>query len=233
MLILKINDEREKIRKVKGVFRKRVFYESFSDVSRSTLNVNGKNVITLELPFSKINNEDVIKLLNIYKGRVLISEKYRETDSLREYIFSPKEYYQRAALSSLFNQMKIVNREWKTVGIKITEFVPFKELFRIVKISKSLIFITEENPMTDKFTNDCYYEFGAIVSVKREFNSEKCDVYLDLEEIDDKGKLMIQVKGKDFLLYPDVSYFQDNPEYQKLLHFNIDHNIICAAFSNK
>lgn len=233
MLVLKITDERDTVRKVKGVFRKKIVYEELSHINRSSLCINGKTVITLELPFSKMNCDDVIKLLNIHKGQVLASEKYNGIDNLKGYIFSPKEYYQRAVVSSLINQMKNLNKELETVCIKTAEFVPFKELFEIVRISKSVVLIAPKNIFTNKFLSDCYYEYGAVVTVKGGADSLKYDVFLDLDEIDDKGKLMISVKGKSFLLYPDISYFQDNIEYQKLLPFNIEHNKICAAFSDK
>ncbi len=233
MLVLKITDEREKIKKVKGVFRKKIIYEKNEEIKRYSLNVNGKTVVVLELPEVKLESEDVLTLLKVYEGRVLTSKENVNNPLLQEYLFDPKEYYQRAVLSSLINQMKTVNKEWKNVNIKVTDFLPFKELFEIVKISKSVVLITEKSVLTEKFINDCYYEFGAIVTIKGDCIPLKYDIFLNLEEIDNNGKLMIEVKGKDFLLYPDMTYFQENPEYQKLLPFNIEHNIICAAFSGK
>lgn len=230
MLVLKINGEREKIKKVKGLFRKKIFYETPEDIKRYSVEVKGKKVLVLELTEKDLDKEDVITLLKMYKGRVLVSEDNINYELLKEYLFDPKAYFQRAVLSSLKNQIRTVNKEWKNICIKIDDFSPFTELFELVKISKKVTFITQKNPTTNKFLNDCYYEFGAMVSVKGECSSEN-DVFLDLDKIDGNGKLMINVKGKSFLLYPDTTYFTGDEEYKKLVNFNIHHNLICAAFS--
>ena len=232
MLILKINEEREKIKKTKGIFRKKIIYEKTDDIKRYSININGKSAIVLELPEEEIGNEDVLSLLKIYKGRVLVAEEYYHNDILKEYLFVPKEYYQRAILSSFKNQIMTVNREWKNVCIKTENFYPFKELFQIVKISKTLTLLTPKNTLTENFLKECYFELGAIVSVK-DICPQKTDVYLDLDLIDEKGKLMVNVKGRDFILYPDATYFDDKEEYNKLFMFNIEPDKIKAAFSDK
>ena len=232
MLILKINEETEKIKRIKGVFRKKIIYEEATDIKRYSISINGKNAIALELPYKEIENEDVLSLLKIYKGRVLVAEEYYNNRMLKDYLFVPKAYCQRAILSSFKNQLITVGRDWKNVCVKTTDFVPFQELFQIVKKSKALTLITEKSVLTDKFLEECYYELGAIVSVK-EACPAKTDVYLDLDMIDAKGRLMINSGGRDYILYPDAMYFDDNEEYHKLSSFNIDHNKIQAAFSDK
>ncbi len=233
MLILKICDEEEKTKKVKGIFRKKIIYESQEIIKRYSVDINGKDVVVLELSEHKLNSEDALMLLKIYKGRVLVSEEKKDLSVLQQYLFSPKEYYKRAILSSLINQIKCMNNEWKNICIKTELFSYFKELLEVVRISKKVILLTKANSETDRFLNDCYYEYGSVVTVKEENDCIKYDVFLDLDEIDDKGRLMITVKDKNFLMYPDISYFESNVEYQKLLPFSINHNEICAAFSDK
>lgn len=232
MLILKINEEREKIKRIKGIFRKKIIYEKLEDIKRYSINVNGKTVTVLELSASEIGNDDFLSLLKIYKGRVLVSEEYYRNDILKDYLFDPREYYKRAILSSFKNQIRTVRKDWNNVCIKTDEFSPFKELFEIVKISKTLTLVTQRSTLTDEFVNECYYEFGAIIFLK-EACPLQTDVFLNLDLIDAKGKLMINVRGREFILYPDATYFDGNEEYQKLLMFNVDHNKICAAFSDK
>ncbi len=233
MLILKFDDEREKIDNTK----KRLFKKSRAlrnnELKRYSINVNGKAAIVLELTEKDLQYEEVLTLLKIYKGRVLVTSKYKNEEILKEYLYSPKEYYQRALISSLVNQIKSVNKDWKNICVKIKSFFPFKEFYELVRISKAVAILTEANAYTHKFSEDCYYDFGAIVSVKTEISTNKFDIILDLDSIDNNGKLMINVKGKEFLLYPDMRFFENNTEYQKLLQYNIEHNIICAAFSNK
>lgn len=230
MLILKINEEREGIKKTKGVFRKKIIYEKAKDIKRYSININGKNVIVLELPGNEIGSKDVLSLLKVYNGRVLVPQNYYHNEILKTYLFDPNEYFKRAILSSLKNQIRTVCKDWKNVCIKTNEFSPSKELFEIVKISKSLTLLTTKSRLTEEFVNECYYELGAIVFIK-ESSPLYADVFLDLEQIDSKGQLTVSAKGREHILYTDASYFEDKDEYKKLSIFNIDHNQICAAFS--
>ena len=233
MLVLNFFDERENVEKNKKHFFKKHRKNNNNKINRYSINVNGKNVLVLELTEKDLLKEDVLALLKIYKGRVLVSEKYKNSDGLKEYLYSPKEYYQRALISSLVNQIKTINKEWKNICIRTENFEPFKELYELVRISKKVTIIGENNLHTEKFSKDCYYEYGAIVSVKKEISVLKYDVFLNLDEVDNSGKLMINVNTKDFILYPDTRYFESCTEYQKLIPFGLEHNDICSVFSNK
>ncbi len=233
MLIFNVVDEREGKKKKRGLWGRKRVYESEIGIKRESVSINGKTVIVLNIPRNMLKSEDVLTLLKAYKGKVLKSKNNADADFLNEYLFNPKPYYQRASLSSFVNQIKVINKEWKSICIKICEFMPFRELFDVVRFSKSVTLITDENVLTYKFINECFYKYGAVVTVKSETTSSEYDVYLDLDEIDDGGKLMIKVKDKNCLLYPDSSYFQDDGEYLNVLPYNIEHNIVCAAFSDK
>jgi len=233
LLILNFNNERVKTKNnKKRVFKKNRGLKN-NELNRYSINVKGKTAIVLELSEKDLEYDEVLTLLQIYKGRVLVPSEYANIELLKDFLYNPNEYYQRALLSSLINQMKTVNRDWKNICIKTEKFSLFKEFYELVRISKKVTFLTEPNAYTERLIRDCYYEYGAIVSVKIDEEKHKFDVSLDLDKIDDKGKLMINVKDRDFLLYPDVRYFENQTEYQKLLPFQIEHNIICSAFSDK
>ena len=229
MLILNLNCEGQYNKKVKKRYLKT---RKNNSLERYSINVNGKNAIVLELTEDDLSNSDVLTLLKIYKGRVLASVEYVCKENIKEYLFDPVDYYKRALISSLINQLKTINRDWMSVSIKTKCFKPFKELYELVRISKAITIITDNNASTHKFLNECYNEYGAIVSVDKECYKRDA-VFMNLDEIDNKGKLMISVKGREFLLYPDNRYFENSVEYQKLSKYNIEHSIICAAFSDK
>lgn len=230
MLILKFSDEREAVKKPKRWFRNNLKNKEFK---RYTITVDGKPVTVLELGKDDLQSEDVLTLLKINRGKVLVPQEYANEELLTEFLYNPKEYYQRALLSSLINQVKSVNKDWKNFSIKIEEFLPHKELYELVRISKTVTIITHSNSFTERFSKECYYEYGAIVSIKDDVLSQKSDVFIELDAIDDKGKLMINVNGKDFLLYPDMRYFENCDDYEKLIPFNLGNNIVCSAFSAK
>ena len=233
MLVLDFVNERELCRKPQRRFFRKKSTENNKELKRYSVNVNGVNLTVLELTENDLNNEDVLTFLRIYKGRVLVSEKFKEKEVLKKYLYLPDEYYQRALLSSLINQIETVNRGWKSVAVKIVEFTPHKEFYELVRLTKSVTLITPNNLYTEKFLKDCYYEYGAIVTVKKESVLTKNIVYLDLNEVDNNGRLMINAKGKNLLLYPDIKYFENRSEYQKLAPYNLEHNLICSAFSDK
>ncbi len=233
MLIMKFIDDNGNKEKIKKRFYKKRKNIKNNVMNRYSINVNGKTVIVLELSEKDLQSEDVLTFLKIYKGRVLVPKKYANQEIIKEYLYNPKYYYQRTLLSSFINQIKAVNKEWRNICIKTEVFTPFKELFEIVKITKSVIIITQTNAIVQKFLDDCYYEFGAVVYVRNDEYIFEKDVYLDLDAINTEGKLFINVKGRDLLMYPDTSFFENCSEYQKLLPYNIEHNIICAAFSDK
>lgn len=233
MLILSITEGAKKERKHGSFFHRKAVRGSPCDFRRSSVNINGKNVIILNISEDGLKCEEVRTLLKIYRGRVLLSKGKNQVELPRNLLFDPKRYYMRAVLSSLVNQMKTVNKEWKKVCIKIETFEPVKEFYQIVKSAKALCLLTPKSPLTDSFVNNCYNEYGAVVKVADDCFLDFYDVFLNLEEVDEKGRLIIKVKGKPLLLYPDMTYFESNTEYQKLADFDIEHDVVCAAFSGK
>ncbi len=235
MLVLKIVGEEKEHNKHGRFFKRKRKVELNCNIIRKNIAINGKLIMILEIPFSMMYDENVEKLLKIYKGRVLVGEKYSDLDFYNEYLFSAKKYYQRAILSSVVNQIKANSKEWKDIGIELGEFYICNEFYEIVRNFKSVTLITGRNIYLEKFIDDCYYEFGAIVAVKddREIYRDKYAVYLNLDDVDAKGKLIINVNGKPSLLYPDASYFSAKEEYSKLEEFEINSDLICAAFSGE
>ncbi len=233
MLILSFVGERENdVKKKRYILRKKRVRKN-ELLNRYSMIVKGKSVLVLELNEPGLKSEDVQMLLKMYKGRVLVSEKYKNHDELRAYLYSPKAYYQRALLSSLVNQIRNINKEWGNICIKTDDFYSFKELYELVRITKNVVIIGERNNYTDKFIKDCFYEYGAIVSVRNDcFDMGKC-IVVDLDEIDDSKKLLIKVCSKEFVLYSDARFFESCQEYQKLMPFDLAFNEICAVFSDK
>lgn len=232
MLVLKIDTEREAIKKRKGVFNKKTNNVVSSGVVRSTVNINGVNAVVMELPLSATKTEEFATLLNMYSGRLLCSSNNCTVISA-DYLFSAKSYYQRALLSSLVNQAKIISADCNSVCVKIKDFFICNELYRLVKIFKNVTIITAVNALTNEFADKCYYEYGAKVKIKGNHTPLTGSVLINLDNADEKGRLIINACGKECLLYPDSTYFENNAEYNKLHGFDIEHNLICAAFSGK
>lgn len=230
MLILNLIDESDCLEKKKKIFSRKKVSDKDNPV-RYSLTVNGKNVVVLELTSKALQSADVQMLLKIYKGRVLVSGKNVGSEILKDYIFNPCNYYKQAILSSLVNQIKTVNNNWRNVCIKTVEFTLFKEFYEVARFSKKLTLITQPGVLTDSFFQNCYYDFGAVINVKNDDTNVDCDVYLNLDEVDVTGRVLVSSTGKNFLLYPDITYFKYKQEFEKLAPYGIEHNVVCAAFS--
>ena len=233
MLILRITDEVYGRGRNRILFRRRGDKGEFCDFKRSSVKVNGKNAVVLEITERSIDCDEFRTLLKIYQGRVLLCDGDKRVGIPESVLFNPKKYFMRALLSTLANRINTVNKEWKRIIIKTDDFEPYKEFYPVVKISKSLCLQTKNTPLTKKFAHTCYNEYGAVVQISEDADKNLYDVFLDFEEIDKDGKLIIAVKGKPTLLYPDVTYFENNSEYEKIANLGIDYNTVCAAFSDK
>jgi hypothetical protein len=77
LLILNFVDDNDTKKKQKKLFSKKKLSNSKSEFKRYSLNVNGKNVIVLDLTEKDLHNDDILMLLKIYKGRVLVSTEYQ------------------------------------------------------------------------------------------------------------------------------------------------------------
>ena len=235
MLVLKINTEKEFVKKRKGVFSKKSISVQSNGVVRSTVNINGVKAIVMELPLAATKTEEFNTLLKMYSGRLLCANTDNDNSHIinADYLFSPKAYYQRALLSSLVNQVKIISADCSRVCMKVEAFFICKELYSLVKVFKDVTINTKPSALTTQFVSQCYNDFGAIVKIKSDYIALSNTVLVDLDKADEKGRLIINACGKEYFLYPDSTYFECNAEYNKLQGFNIDYNLLCAAFSGK
>lgn len=232
MLILKVTERTIDNTKSRHFFRKRKNNVNSEDFKRSSLKVMGTNVVVLETYSDKLECEDMERLIKAYEGRILLPENSNITLP-EEVLFNPKRYYMRAVLSSLINQIRTVHGDWRRICIKIDEFEPFKELYKVVEISKSLCLLTKRNSGVNKFVDACYNEYGAVVSVKENIEPSFWNVFLDLEKTDKRGRLIVEENGVPLVLYPDAAYFENKEEYRAVLNYGVEHKTVCAAFSDK
>lgn len=226
MLIIKLLSENNK-----KTTKKRKRKKNEPVINRYSININTSNLTVIELPPSELNNPDVKKLINIHKGEILLSEISLKNAIPEEYLFNPKPYFNKALLSSLSKQMIFLKEKYQSVCIVYPDFEPHTSMLEIVRYARSFTLITKQNLLTENFKEDCFYNYGAIISVKEtEPEINRYDIYADFNKTEDNAKLMLYLKGLPTLLNADPDYFQYKSELDVITSYGIDNKTAYAAF---
>lgn len=230
MLIIKIIPEREGREKLKGKRKKQKQKNEL--IKRFSVNINTTCATVLELPCSELKNPDIEKLFKIYKGRILLSENAPKNTVPEEYLFNPKPYFNRALLSALSKQMIFLSKDNRSFCLKYPDFSPTVTMSEIVRYARSFTLITPKSTLAQQFKEECYETLGAIITVKEEEpNIDKFDVFADFTKTDENAKLIMTVKGKDAVLYPDPEFFRCKNKIDMAFSYGINEKIACAAFA--
>lgn len=231
MLIINIKNEELKREKKTFLRKKRRDYEV--PFTRNSIKIADKDCTLLEFNSENIDNVNLEKLLKIYKGRILASNDVMGKYIPEKYRFDCKPYFKRAVMSALATYIENSNNKNVSLCIRDSNFRLFSEAVRLAKISRNLIIISEENINTQKFSDYCFLQFGTLVKFKKISETYSFDIYLNLDEIDESGKVWIKIDGKDSILYPDPEYFRCDSGLNNVLSYGIPIKIACAAFEIK
>lgn len=229
MLILKIVDEPVIVTQRKSFFGKKKVIET-PMIKRENLKIGSKNIVLLELPLSELNNTDVKRLMNVFKGRILITPQNKISFVDASYIFDARCYYSKALLSSLAKQISFNKTEIMSACLKYDDFEITDELFDVAKTTRNLTVIAKNSKLTDKFKNECFDKFGAYISFsQKELSAGLFDVYADFSKIDNDGQIIIKEKGREKRFYPDTKYFIPNDNTIILTDIGINEKTACAC----
>lgn len=229
MLVLKIVDEPVIVTQRKSLFGKKNVIET-PMIKRENLKIGSKNIVLLELPLSELNNTDVKRLMNVFKGRILITPQNKISFVDASYLFDSRCYYSKALLSSLAKQIPFNKKEIMSVCLKYDDFEITDELFDVAKTTRNLTVIAKSSKLTDKFKNECFDKFGAYISFsEKELSASLFDVYADFSKTDNDGQIIIKEKGMEKRFYPDTKYFIPNDNTKILTDIGINEKTACAC----
>lgn len=233
MLVLKIIDEPIIISKRKTFFGKKKVVET-PQIKRENLKVGSMNVVLLELPLSEFDNADLKRLVNVYKGKILITPQNKIDLLDNSYFFDLRRYYRKALLSSLAKYISFNKEDIMSVCLKYDDFEITDELFYVAKFTRNLEIVTKYSKLTECFKNECFEKFGAYISFsQKEVSSGEFDIYADFSKIDNEGQLIIKENGKERCFYPDAKYFIPNNYTKILTAIGINEKIACACVNLK
>ena len=199
-------------------------------IERKNFKYNKKIHTIVSVPENMLECEDFFKLIKMYKGQILASDDERINTIIEPYRFNPSQYFKEAVFSSLHNLI-ISEKNIKTVCIKDTDFKPSKALYEIVKVSKNTIIESEPSIETQRFCDECYYNFGAFVRITRFHLNRENGLFLNTADIDSEGKGVVLVDGKQAIIYPDPKYFNCDNQLKELLRYKIPIKTLCAGFN--
>ena len=201
MLIIKILSE-EKDRK-KSLFKrsKKMLYNR-----RSVLIDN--NVYTLiECTDSFCVSEEFQRLLNVYKGQLLLPEKGNLKKLHNEYLFDVRPYLKRAVISGFTKYIKDNIYHNNTLCVIDDNFVFTKEYLDLAHKVRNLVIISENNLEAQRFMDYCYLNLGTFVRFKEKLMDIKWDLYIDLTEVSEPGAVLVRFNDKTSVFFPDNEYF--------------------------
>lgn len=206
-------------------FKKQIRIDPFK---RSSLSICDKPCTVIEFEESMLPTLDIERLLNTFKGQIIVTRNVQEKIIPYEYRFDYKPYFKRALLSSLLNNLG-KNISSISVCVNDDSFQFSNEYCKLANAVKTFTLVSENSCETDKFCNYCFVEYGNYITVEKKIDTN-CDVIIDFHKLDNDGRIIITKEGNEQLLYPDPKYFLVKEEFLGLINMGIDPKILCAAF---
>lgn len=228
MLILDIKNPI--IKEKKSFFRRKIIIQQ--GIERRNFKYNKKIHTIVSVPENELESDELLKLMKMFKGQVLACDDEKINTIVEPYRFNPLQYFKEAVYSSLCNVIKDESNI-KTVCIKDNDFRSSVALSDIVKISKNTIIETEPSIETQRFCDECYYNFGAFVRITRFHTDREKGVFFNTADIDFDGKSTVLIDGKEAIIYPDPKYFVCDNQIKELLKYKIPIKTLCAGFNEK
>lgn len=174
-------------------------------------------------------SEECKRLLNVYKGKVLVPENDGIKSICKNYLFDTKPYLKRAVLSALSKYVNECSCHNNTLCVVDDDFVFCKEYLELAKRIRNLIIISETNIDAQKFMDYCLLNLGVVVRFKKDFKGFLWDLFVDLTDIFNDGRVFIRYKNGEGIIHPDKEYFICKDEYKEILSLGISSLDLCAA----
>ncbi len=222
MLILKFNEENNK--KTLKLFRKKrknIVHNKSSFVCKSII----FNVV--EISENDLFNQEIISLLNKYKGAVLDTRNKEINSHLSSYLYDYSFYVKRAVLSSFIDFVSA--SDIRDIVIYDENFRFSQEYVRLAQICRRLVIYCNENKEIIMFSKYCYNKFGLNVFVNDESFVNGKKIYLNLDNVKKEGSITLNNGDKIFEIVPDKKYFTENSFVNKLMNLGVSHDMACAV----
>ncbi len=225
MLIIKISSSNKEGHKNR-YFKKQIRPDAFK---RSCQSFCGKACTILEVNEGMLYTLNLDRLFNTFKGSIIGPIDDIEKIVPEEFRYDYKPYFKRALISSLVNNLGDLSRNF-SVCVKDNNFIFSKEYCKLANNVKTFTLVTNENADTERFCNYCFVEYGNFIKLTGELKTKE-DVFVNFDDVDINGKILILKEGKEQLLYPDPRYFLVKDDFLGLINMGVDPKILCAAFS--
>ncbi len=222
MLILKLNKEKKK--KSLNLFRKKqknIVHNKSSFVCQNVI----FNVV--ELSESDLYNEEIITLLNKYKGAVLDTQNKEVNDYLTSYLFNYSFYIKRAIVSSFIGFL--TTSDIRDVVVYDENFKFSEEYVRLAEICRRLVIFCNENKEIIVFSKYCYNKFGLNVFINDESFVKGKSIHINLNNVKKREPISVWDGNNNLEITADSEYFAENSSVKKLTNFGVSHDMACAV----
>ena len=219
MLILKFCETKK--RKRQSIFRKNqnVFQTSGFICNNIVFNV-------IELNKKNLKKEEVVVLLNKYKGAVLDTADKEANVFLAEYMFDCTPYIKRALLSNI--SKFLINQKGYCLKIEDDDFRFSSEWVNLARICRKVSLYGIENNDMRNFADYCYNEFGLNVFINDELITNDDCIYINMNKGASQG--YAELNGiTEKKIYADSEYYNCNDSAIKLMNYGVSREMACAA----
>ena len=216
MLILKFIEEKKRRRLFR---RKETPFKTNGFICSNTV----FNVV--ELHKCNMKNDEVVTLLNKYKGYILETSDTNINKSISDYLFDCTPYIKRAYLSGLC--LFLSTRNQPCLKVYDNSFRFSSEWINVASLCKRIILVGAENNDMYLFQDYCLNELGLNVFLNDDILSS--DFYtINLNYINKTESVFVQGKDNNRILL-DSKYFIHNDSAEKLIAYGVPPDVACAA----
>ncbi len=214
-----------------GFFGRFTKKKHLDEAVRYNVKVNGDVHTVVEVSEAMLHAEGVTRLLNAYRGRIIVPEKHAGNPVFDGILFDDTPYKCMASVSSLISYVKNGTCKTMSVCVRIVGEGVFEILVELLPHIKSLAVVCEQGDAALEFARKCYMNYGVKPHLYSDLPECNFDIFADFTSFDKNCKSIITVQGKTAVLYPDPFYFADCSSYETFCEWGINNHTLCAALS--
>ncbi len=203
-----------------------------ADAVRRTVIIRGKPHYIVEISEKSLKNAELIRLLNAYKGNVLLSKELENVELFKEYTFDISPFLRRVCFDGFLKAVKSKNDRSLTLCIRNTEKCFSLDAEKILRYVKELSVICSDEDFTLDFPQYCYKEYGVkpFVTTDLCFNYQSFDVFADFDSISENKYLKYLIRGTEEKFFPDFSAQEIDDELIEICNLGVRKENIIASF---
>ncbi len=230
MIILKVVEENKNFKKSNRLRRKKT-REPVFDYSRAGIIINNKPHFIISVSKNTIEDYEFQKMLNKYKGSILVPESLEDEPMLNDLLFDKSNFLKKAIFENFRIMLSTGNYRDANVLIKDKDFVLECQIPTLLPYVKSVSVFLNESKNIRMWQENCFNEYGIKPNVYHSERADylKFDIVADFEKIKNNS-LQITSFNEPQKIFPNFKYLEIPEKLKVLEDIGLSKAMICAAF---